>query len=144
MNNDVEVRIGIEDALRRTQRKIISLIDDFDLPLKYDDIWDAGKMIKSALISIDDNVEGLSHLEILKRYIQIVSELNINSFYCFAGLNTILTEEELNEFYKEALQRQVNIICIQHDKTFPSPNKYARTTFVDDDYDEHIFCPFNG
>ena len=141
LNNDVEVRMDIEEALRKAQRKVVSLIDDFDLPIKYDDAWDATKMIKATAISIDDNVEGLTHLEILKRYIQVVSELKVNSYFCFAGLNNILTEEEIIEFYKESLQRQVGLICIQHDNTCPNPNKYACTTFIDDDFDEHIINP---
>lgn len=141
LNNDVETRLDIEESLRRTQSKIISLIDDFDLPIKYDDIWDAGKMIKATALSIDDNIEGLTHLEIMKRYIQIVSELNINSYFCFVGLNNILTQEEIVEFYKEALQRQVGLICIQHDNAWPNSNKYANTIFIDDDFDEHIIPP---
>lgn len=142
LNNDVGIRVGIENALVAVQEQVVSLIDDFDLPIKYDDTWDAGKIIKSIGIVLDGDVEGLSHLEILKRYIQIVGNLKMNAYYCFAGLNNVLTVEEMNAFYREALQNQVHIICLQHDIACPTPNEYSYTLFIDDDYDEHISSPF--
>ena len=142
LNNDVGVRTDIEDALKEVQKKVISLVDDFDLPVKYDDAWDAGKIIKSMSLALDGCIEGLSHLDILKRYLRIVGELNISLFHCFSGLNMVLTPEELNIFYKEALQSQIHLICLQHDLTCPIPNQYSYITFIDDDFDEHIISPF--
>ncbi len=144
LNNDVGLRTNIENALITVQENVISLIDDFDLPVKYDDAWDAGKIIKSMMITLDGNVEGLTHLDILRRYIKIVGELKINTYYCFAGLNNVLTVEEMNTLYKESLQNQVHLICLQHDITCPVPNMYSYITFIDDDYDEYISSPFGA
>ena len=141
LNNDVGMRTNIENTLKEVQKMVTSLIDDFDLPIKYDDSWDAGKIIKSMSLALDSCVEGLTHLDILKRYLRIVGDLNIGSFHCFAGLNTVLTPEEMDLFYKEALQNQVHLICLQHDLICPISNQYSHITFLDEDYDEHIILP---
>lgn len=144
LNNNVEIRIDIENALKTVQKKVISVIDDFDLPLIYNEAWDAAKIIKATSIALDCSTEGLTHFEILDRYIQIAGELKIKSYHCFAGLNNVLTSEEMSTLFKTTLQRQVKLLCIQHDISCPPPSKYAHITFIDDDFEEHVISPFLG
>ena len=72
---------------------------------------------------------------------QIVSELRIADNHIFVGLSSVLTETEMNSFYKEASQRQVQIICLDRSEAVLSCNDYALVLHVDDDYEEQIIQP---
>ncbi len=140
-NNDVEGMLEVVHLLKGIQERIISMLDDFDLPLTYEDDWDASRIIKGLSIIIDDDIKGLSQFDMLMRYLQIVSELRIAEYHVFVGLRSILTPEEMDAFFKEALQRQVQIICLEQSESIPSSNKYAFMLHVDEDYEERIILP---
>ena len=141
LNNNVEYCMEIIQRLNEVQDSIVKQLDDFDLPLKYDAFWDASRIVKGLSISIEDDNEGLSQLEILLRFIRVSGDLKIAKYHIFVGLNRYLTKEELNVFYKEALQHQVNVICIEQLSVSPTENEYVYSLHIDDDYNEETIYP---
>lgn len=136
--NDVEANVEITQKLNEIQDMVVSLLDDFGLPIVVDSAWDASKLVKGLSISIDGDTEMKTQLEILLRFLQVVGDLKISNYYIFVGLRKVLCEDEINIFYKEALQRQIQVICVDQSVDIPTQNEFAFSFHVDKDYDEVI------
>ncbi len=140
INHDIERWTIIEKSITDIQKSVLDMIDDCNLPVEYNAEWDAARVIKSLGISIKPNSMSLSCFEMLSSFLDTVSNLKTTDYYCFAGLNRYLTDDELIQFYKEALQNQVKVICIMQSDHAPQKNEYSSCLYVDEDYDE-FFIP---
>lgn len=139
LNNDIDKKLHIEEKLNEIQDELISLLDDFDLPLQVDDCSDASKLVKSFGISIDPYSGNMSSLELLEKYLSIVQELNNEVYHVFFGLTHLLSKDELELFCKTALQRQVKVILIDHIYEPINESSYLASMFVDSDFDETFY-----
>ena len=141
LNLDVEAQARLEKSLLELQDMVDNLLGDSDIQIKADSEWDSSRIIKALGIELNTGEENRTQLEILSSYLETAGSLSIAGYHIFIGLNQLLNDTELNQFYKEALQKQVSIICLERRDNKPNPSPYARIIYVDEDYEEEVLLP---
>lgn len=136
-----ELKNEVDQEFEKLQKLITSILDIVELPFQIDDFWDAAKIVKAFTISIDGSKDGETQFALLCRYIDVVSKLRTFNGLFLVGLNEILTQEELLEFYQYSLSKQVPLFCVEHSSSRPVSNSFARYLFLDNEYEEIDILP---
>ena len=108
LDNDIEIKI---------EKEVLMIIDVFNIDFNQ-------KKIQSALYNKIEKIDVVEYLLVAKLLI-------------FVNLKLYLSDDELNEIYKYAMYKKVNILLIETGEE-KEPIKNEKILFVDSDYDEII------
>lgn len=92
------------------ERFLLSLTETSDIRLEYD-LPTVEGLLK--LFAVRPIKEGETLLEKLISYVNIFTELKNASFFVFAGLKSVLSDNELKEFYKHCALAKVSLLVIE-------------------------------
>lgn len=129
----------LENELKEIQRKVLCCLSELDVTCQVDETWDAQRMIKSLGIELEvEQIIGMTAVELLIEYLNIVSNLRLAEHYFFVGLNEYMDDGDIQRFYQEALKNNLSVICIERNHDEIQPSLFCQTLLVDEDFDEQI------
>lgn len=137
--------IDFANKIDKYLQAIIELVEDemidIDIPLTFDETWNASKLIKAIGLQVEEQDNTLDILPILNKYLDIAGEFKFAKLHIFVGLNVLLSEDEYDKFLEYSLQKQIPILLIEHSIDFPNKNTYKSTLYIDEEFDEFLIRP---
>ena len=97
------------------------MIQEIQLPLYTDSIWDISKVIKAMGIHYEDNT--LEMVEKLLQYIKISSFLFGTKCFVFLNLKQYLEREEIIAFYRDVSLEKANILLLESSVSYELENE---------------------
>lgn len=123
----------INKFYKRLVEEYNKIVGDLDLKLEIQDdfsVENITKLLKVRLVRKDSLFDNLLLL------IDVENELQLNKLLVFVNLKDYLESSELEEFYKYAIYKEVNLLLLDNNKHITS--KFEKKLLIDDDLVEFV------
>lgn len=123
----------INKFYKRLVEEYNKIVGDLDLKLEIQDdfsVENITKLLKVRLVRKDSLFDNLLLL------IDVENELQLNKLLVFVNLKDYLESGELEEFYKYAIYKEVNLLLLDNNKHITS--KFEKKLLIDDDLVEFV------
>ena len=111
------------------------MFNEFPFEFNYKDSIGIQEYLKLLGLKISNNKGEI--IDKIFSLIDAVEYLSVAKLLIFVNLKLYLSDDELNEIYKYAMYKKVNILLIETGEE-KEPIKNEKILFVDSDYDEII------
>ena len=114
---------------------LIHVFNEFPFEFNYKESIGIQEYLKLLGLKISNNKGKI--IDTVFSLIDVVEYLSVAKLLVFVNLKLYLSDDELNEIYKYAMYKKVNILLIETGEE-KEPIKNEKILFVDSDYDEII------
>ena len=117
------------------QLNVLDVFNEFPFEFNYKDSIGIQEYLKLLGLKISNNKGEI--IDKIFSLIDAVEYLSVAKLLIFVNLKLYLSDDELNEIYKYAMYKKVNILLIETGEE-KEPIKNEKILFVDSDYDEIV------
>ena len=124
-----------QTLFQKLQLNVLDVFNEFPFEFNYKDSIGIQEYLKLLGLKISNNKGEI--IDKIFSLIDAVEYLSVAKLLIFVNLKLYLSDDELNEIYKYAMYKKVNILLIETGEE-KEPIKNEKILFVDSDYDEII------
>ena len=107
---DEQFFVMTREMMGRLEQYLAVLTESVDIPLTFDAEMDLVSLLKAAGVRV---AEDAGTVERLCGYMDLLTELNLASFFVFVNLKAYLDTEELKLFYTHIAYRQYRVLLLE-------------------------------
>ena len=124
-----------QTIFQKLQLNVLDVFNEFPFEFNYKESIGIQEYLKLLGLKISNNKGKI--IDTVFSLIDVVEYLSVAKLLVFVNLKLYLSDDELNEIYKYAMYKKVNILLIETGEE-KEPIKNEKILFVDSDYDEII------
>lgn len=124
-----------QTLFQKLQLNVLDVFNEFPFEFNYKDSIGIQEYLKLLGLKISNNKGEI--IDKIFSLIDAVEYLSVAKLLIFVNLKLYLSDDELNEIYKYAMYKKVNILLIETGEE-KEPIKNEKILFVDSDYDEIV------
>lgn len=136
LNIDEEKKEILDISLAKACQIILDIVTEFDFGIDYCTTIKIADFLKAMSLKINIDYRA-KPIENLMTFLDLVSEFDLYKLIVFVNIKTYFDENQLDEFYKHAQYKKVNILLIDK-KTNLITNKREKRWIIEKDYNDYI------
>lgn len=129
---DIELKNKFEASTLDLISQLEEIMEELELPLRFDSNVDIVSLLK--LVNVSAEYDDSSQLSLMKSYLDICSEFNINRFIFVINFQSLFDITQIDELESFALKRQISLIFIDQINSAISSSEKEEVTFIDQDF----------
>ena len=124
-----------QTIFQKLQLNVLDVFNEFPFEFNYKESIGIQEYLKLLGLKISNNKEKI--IDTVFSLIDVVEYLSVAKLLVFVNLKLYLSDDELNEIYKYAMYKKVNILLIETGEE-KEPLENEKILYIDSDYDEIV------